>query len=131
VKTALVLFEFHQSHGTAWFDDIVLEQGGSNSGQNLLASPGFEESDPVAEKATAAGQTYENQIRSLLSNLEAARQSFDAGGQLTVLEKQAEAAVMWIHGGALAPYFARELRDLNELLEKLRLCSRIAVIGPR
>ena len=71
VKTAMVLLEFHQPQGAAWFDDVTLFSG-AGSEHNLLAAPGFEEEDVAAIQAEAISAGYEEQVRALLKSLEAA-----------------------------------------------------------
>jgi hypothetical protein len=129
VKTVLVLLEFHQPQGSAWFDDVVLTQG-NKPGQNLLACPGFEANDSVAAKASAASPAYEDQVRSILLKLEGAQQSAQISQDLPGLAKQAEALEAWVVNQGLSPCFSRELRDLDEMRGKLRLCSRIMLATP-
>lgn len=124
VKTAMVLLEFHQPQGTAWFDDIVLKQGESD--RNLIASGGFEERDPAAEQALDAGRAYDRRIDSLITSLDAARSGPWAASELAALMDEADAAAAWVRSRGLSPYFTRELRDLDDLREKLQLCSRIS-----
>ena len=124
VKTAMVLLEFHQPQGTAWFDDIVLKQGEPDG--NLIASGGFEERDPAAERALDAGQAYDRRIDSLITTLDAARSGPRAASELAALMDEADAAAAWVRNRGLSPYFTRELRDLDDLREKLQLCSKIS-----
>lgn len=84
VKTALLLLEFHQPQGAAWFDDLSLSSG-SGSAHNLLAAPGFEDEDSAAAEAQAIGAGYENQVQSLLTSLAAATTSATPAEMLPAL----------------------------------------------
>ena len=74
VKTAMVLLEFHQPQGAAWFDDLSLSSGNGTE-RNLLAAPGFEEEDSAAVQAQAISAEYEKQVQTLLESVEAAAKS--------------------------------------------------------
>ena len=50
----MVLLEFHQPQGAAWFDDLSLSSGNGPQG-NLLAASGFEEEDSAADLAQCSG----------------------------------------------------------------------------
>jgi hypothetical protein len=124
VKTAMVLLEFHQPQGAAWFDDVSLSSG-ERGDHNLLAVPGFEEQDPAAVQAQAIGAEYEKQVQSLLRSVEVAASSATPASALPALEKQADVLAASVTGKGLASYFPRELCDLNGVREKLGLCMRL------
>ena len=125
VKTAMVMIEFHQPQGKAWFDDLVLAQA-DQPGRNLLAYPGFEENDPVAGRALAAGDEYEYRAGSLLRAVGTARR--DPLKQLTALKEQVNALADWIESHGIAPHYSRELRDLDDARHKLNFMD--ALSGP-
>jgi len=122
VKTAMVLLEFHQPQGTAWFDDLSLSSG---TERNLLAAPGFEEEDSTAAEAQAISEKYEKQVQTLLNSVEAAAKSDTPAEALPALGKQVDDVAASVTGKSLAPYFPRELRDLDDAREKLVLCARL------
>jgi hypothetical protein len=124
VKTAMVLLEFHQPQGAAWFDDLSLSSG-DGTGPNLLAAPGFEEADSAAAAAQGIGAEYEHQVQTLLTSVEAAAKSATPASALPALGKQVDALVTSLTGRGLASYFPRELRDLDDAREKLGLCARL------
>ena len=124
VKTAMVLLEFHQPQGAAWFDDLSLSSGNGTE-RNLLAAPGFEEEDSAAAQAQAISAAYENQVQALLNSVEAAAKSAAPASALPALGKQVDALAASVTGKGLASYFPRELRDLDDAAEKLGLCGRL------
>jgi hypothetical protein len=124
VKTALVLLEFHQPAGAAWFDDLSLTSG-DGSDRNLLAAPGFEADDPAAVAARAMSGEYEQQARALLASVEAAANLATPAGALASLRTQLDALTASVTDRGLSPYFPRELRDLADAREKLDLCVRL------
>lgn len=124
VKTAMVLLEFHQAQGAAWFDDLSLCSG-AGSDRNLLAASGFERADPAAEKAQAFSTEYEKQVEALAKSVELAANSSAPGGVTQSLGKQVDALAACVTGQGLAPYFPRELRDLDDAKEKLKRCTQL------
>ena len=124
VKTAMVLLEFHQPQGAAWFDDLSLSSGDAAE-HNLLAAPGFEEKDSAAAAAQALSAEYEEQAQTLLKSVEAAAKSATPASALPALGRQVDALAASVTGKGLAPYFPRELRDLDDAREKLALCARL------
>ena len=124
VKTAMLLLEFHQPQGAAWFDDLSLSSGNGTE-RNLLAAPGFEEQDSAAVQAQAISEGYANQVQTLLNSVEAATKSATPAEALPTLEKQVDALAASVTGKGLASYFPRELRDLDDAREKLALCARL------
>lgn len=128
VKTALVLLEFHQPQGAAWFDDVSLCSGDGTE-PNLLAAPGFEEDDAAAVRAQARSAEYEKQVQTLLESLEAAANSPTPAKSLPALDKQSGALAASVKEAGLAAYFSRELRDLDDTREKLEQCARLLAAG--
>jgi hypothetical protein len=126
VKTAMVLLEFHQPQGAAWFDDLSLTSG-TASQRNLLAAPGFEEHDPAALQSQSISPGYEKQVQALLDSLEAAATSAAPASAIPALGKQVEALAVSVTDDGLAAYFPRELRDLDDARQKLKLCARLLV----
>ena len=124
VKTAMVLLEFHQPQGAAWFDDLSLSSGSGTDG-NLLAAPGFEEKDSAAAEAQAMSAEYETQLQTLVESVEAAAKSANPASALPALGKQVDALAALMTGKGLASCFPRELRDLDDVREKLSLCARL------
>ncbi len=124
VQTAMVLLEFHQPQGAAWFDDLSLSSG-NGTGRNLLAAPGFEEEDSAADQAQTLSAEYEEQVHSLLESVEAAAKSASPAEALPSLGKHVDALAALVTGKGLAAYFPRELRDLDDAREKLGLCTRL------
>ena len=124
VKTAMVLLEFHQPQGAAWFDDLSVSSG-SGSERNLLAAPGFEVKDPAAAEAQAISAEYEKQAQTLLESAEAAAKLATPASALQALGKQVDTLAASVTGKGLAAYFPRELRDLGDAREKLALCARL------
>jgi hypothetical protein len=127
VKTAMVLLEFHQPQGAAWFDDVSLSSGDATEG-NLLAAPGFEGEDSAAIQALALGAGYEKQVQALLESVEAAAKSATPENSLQAIRRQVDALTALVKGKELAPYFARELRDLDDAREKLGLFARLLAV---
>ncbi len=128
VKTAMVLLEFHQPEGAAWFDDVSLCRG-EGSERNLLAAAGFEEEDAAAVEARAVSGEYEKQVQSLVEAVEAAAKSDTPGDTLATLGKQVDAVAALVQDKGLAACFPRELRDLDDARQKLSLCSQLLAAG--
>ncbi|NUQ64957.1 MAG: hypothetical protein HUU20_21040 [Pirellulales bacterium] len=124
VKTAMVLLEFHQPQGAAWFDDLSLSSG-DGSERNLLAAGGFEADDSAAAEAQAISAEYERQVQAFAEAVEAAAKSAGSADALPALGKQVDTLVASVAGRGLAACFARELRDLDDAREKLELCARL------
>jgi hypothetical protein len=123
-KTAMVLLEFHQPQGAAWFDDLSLSSA-DRPERNLLAAPSFEEEDSAAVQTQAISEEYEKQMETLIESLEAAAKSATPANAIPTLGKQVDALAASVTNKELAPYFPRELRDLNDAREKLGLCARL------
>jgi hypothetical protein len=124
VKTAMILLEFHQPQGAAWFDDVSLASG-SAPDLNLLAASGFEEDDPQAVAASEISAEYEQRVQTLLTMLAAAATSSDPVPSLAALNAQTKALADWVSGQGLAAHFPRELRDLDDIRESVEICARL------
>ena len=127
VKTAMVLLEFHQPQGAAWFDDLSLSSGDS-ADRNLLAAPGFEAKDPAALQGQTMSADYEKQVQTLLESVEAAAKSANPADAIPALGKQIDALAASVTDKGLASYFPRELRDLDDLREKLALGTQLLTL---
>jgi hypothetical protein len=124
VKTVMVLLEFHQPRGAAWFDDLSLSSG-EKTDRNLLAAASFEREDSAAAEAQAISVEYEKQVQTLVESVEAAAKSANPATALPAIEKQVDSLAAWVKGKSLAAHFPRELRDLDDAREKLGLCVRL------
>lgn len=129
VKTAMLLLEFHQPQGAAWFDDLSLSSG-NGTDRNWLAAAGFEPEDSATAQAQAITEEYENQVQTLLNSLETATKSTTPAETLPALGRQVDALAASVTGKGLASYFPRELRDLDDTREKLVLCARLLAARP-
>ncbi len=120
----MVLLEFHQPKGAAWFDDLSLFSG-SGTARNLLAAPGFEEEDSAAVQTQTLSTGYEQQVQTLLASVETAAKSATPADALPALGQQVNALATVVTSKGLAAYFPRELRDLDDARKKLALCARL------
>ncbi|MBP8692164.1 MAG: hypothetical protein KBI20_07920, partial [Sedimentibacter sp.] len=129
VKTAMVLLEFHQPRGKAWFDDISLTIGKET--KNMLASAGFEKVDTFSMQAEKLSAFYEEQIQTLLSSIDTLLKSeaFQDSTILSLREKT-DALVGLVTSNGLDAYFSRELRDLDDARNKLGLCTQLLALFP-
>jgi hypothetical protein len=121
VKTAMVVFEFQQPKGAAWFDDAELTQE-SAPGKNLLAYPGFEKDEALEKKIRETGSAYEAEAKKVVAGLAAMKVSAatlaEAGKQMDRMEKVITSADM----GA---YFGYQIRDCRDAVARLRKCTEI------
>ena len=104
VKTAMVLLEFHQPQGAAWFDDVSLTSGDA-TGRNLLAAPGFEEKDAAAVQAQAMSADYEREVQNLVAAIETAEKSANPADASSKLKAEADALAASVTSKGLAAYF--------------------------
>ena len=74
IKTALVLLEFHQPQGAAWFDDITLTTGNDRK-KNLLAASSFEDKDRHADEAKKISSEYEAHVQMFINEIQTATQT--------------------------------------------------------
>lgn len=128
VKTAMLLLEFHQPQGAAWFDDLSLVSG-NGSERNLLAAPGFEEGDTTAVQARAISSEYEKQVESLLASVEAAAKSPDPAQSFPAIRKRVDSLASMVTDKGLASHFPRELRDLDDARKSLERCVVSPALG--
>jgi hypothetical protein len=121
VQTAMVLLEFHQPEGTAWFDDMFLAEA-SAPARNLLACGGFEGDD--MRRAVRSSNAYEcrmTQLRSCLARVAAA----PSAAGLDRLRRQIAATRDWVARAGLRPMLGREWRDLSDAERQADLCAAI------
>ena len=128
VKTAMVLLEFHQPEGAAWFDDLALTSGNRND-RNLLAASGFEEHDPTAVEAQAMSAEYEKEVQTLLESLEAAAKSASPAETFPALVTTINTLATLLNGKDQGAYFPRELRDLDDARKTIGLCDGLLAAG--
>lgn len=126
----MVLLEFHQPRGAAWFDDVSLTTGDAPD-RNLLAGHGFEETDPAVARAQAFEAEYEQQVRTLLESLDAAARSPTPSDALPSLGAQVAALANAVTATGVAPCLPREMRDLDDVRDRLRVCVRLLAAGAR
>jgi len=114
VKTAMVLLEFQQPSGAAWFDDVSLVEG--KDGANVLAYAGFEKFGVEGVDPEAVRKAYEAGVDGLRSRIR------KAGGQGPVtrsdvenIRKDAIAAETRLLKSGAASLFGRELRDVRNV----------------
>ena len=129
VKTVMVLLEFHQPRGSAWFDDVSLSSGDGAEG-NLLACPSFEEADAVAAKSQAISADYETQVQVLLGSVEAAAGSPTPAQAIPAIAQQADDLVTSVKDRGLASYFPRRAPRPGHAREKLQRCARLLAGRP-
>ncbi len=125
IKTAMVLLEFHQPQGTAWFDDISLVQA-IEPEKNLLSYPGFEKGDFDINKLNLLGAEYETKINSFLVLLETTLKNKGiTKSDILKLEKEIEVLEGLITDAKVEHLWQRELRDLSDIKNKLEICLRV------
>lgn len=121
IKTAMVLLEFHQPKGNAWFDDVTLVEG-SNPSENLLAYPGFEKDETVAGKMEKFNKAYMEKIESIIEKL---RNTGATESVLSGIRQEMEDIEQTIKKEGHDKYFGYELRDIEDAKIKLGLCAYI------
>jgi hypothetical protein len=128
VKSALVLLEFHQPQGAAWFDDVSLVSGESTE-MNLLAAPGFEESDEKATAAATISPTYEERVQSLVRSMENILKGEVHQENLSALSAMVGDLRRLLADKGISAYYPRENRDIQEAEEKIALCLRLLSVS--
>lgn len=123
VKTAMVLVEFHQPEGTAWFDDFSLVEK-TNPKHNLLASADFETTDISLDKAKT--QEYNQRITYLISNINKVQNHISVL-ELRKLEDEVLSIKNWLIVQDIAKIYGREMRDLIDAQHKLHICRQLLV----
>ncbi len=124
VKTAMVLLEFQQQSGTAWFDDISLVQG--KDGVNLLAYAGFEKGDAGQAKAVGVRKEYEtglNALRTLIGN--AGRRAPVTEMEINAIRKETGIIEERLLKSEAASLFGRELRDMKNVRHLADVCLNV------
>lgn len=119
-KTALVVLEFHQPEGAAWFDDISLTQG-AGAQENLLACSGFENDDLNSIQAD-----YDRKAQSLLDALNrVSNEARDMKKELLAIRKEIESVEEWIAQKGIKPLLGREVRDLADARQRIDFCAQM------
>jgi hypothetical protein len=121
VKTAMVLLEFQQPQGSAWFDDVFLSQS-TEPGKNLLAYPGFEKGDFPPAELNSLSKEYEGKINSLIELLRRIRGKTITRPGLINLEKEIDRVENWLIERKMERLWSREMRDLRDAKEKIKNC---------
>jgi len=124
VKTAMVLLEFQQPSGTAWFDDVTLVQG--KDGANALAYAGFESEGAGQVEAGPVRKEYETRLKGLRARIrKAGGQAPVTGLELEGIGREAANMEACLLGSGAAPLFGRELRDLRDIRHLAEVCRDI------
>ncbi len=118
----MVLLEFYQPEGAAWFDELSLTSGDRND-RNLIAASGFEEHDPIAVDAEGMSAVYEKEVQTLLESLEAAAKSASLVATLPALVTKINRLAALLTDRGHGAYFPRELRDLDDARKTIGLCD--------
>lgn len=121
VKTAMVLIEFHQPEGTAWFDDFSLTEK-TDPKRNLLASADFGTDDILSDQANA--QEYNRKIKCLMLNMDKVQNHINIL-ELTKLEDEISEIKNWLLTQDVAKMYGREMRDLTDAQHKLHICRQL------
>lgn len=87
--------------------------------------PCFEEEDAAVAETQALSPDYERRVQALLEAVEVAVQSTSRVEAIPTLKMRVDDLADWVTGRGLAPYFPRELRDLDGAREKQALCARL------
>lgn len=124
VKTAMVLLEFQQPSGIAWFDDIFLAQS-IEPQKNILAYPGFEKEDFNIDKLNSLSNVYETKINSFLSLLETTQKKTVTETDILTLKREIETLRLWFSDARIGHLWTREVRDQDDVKNKLDLCFKI------
>jgi len=121
VKTALVMIEFQQPKGMAWFDDAALTQEAA-PGKNLLAYPGFEKDEALEKKIRETGKVYEAEARKVIESLAGMKIS---AASLADAVKQMDRLEKIITGADMGAYFGYQVRDCRDAKARLKKCAEI------
>jgi len=125
VITAMVLLEFHQPEGTAWWDDVSLTQESAGE-RNLLACPGFEAENPEMTKGATA--EYDRRLASLIETVESMRQTAGTAA-IQSLNGKVLALEVWVAEHLMPCHMSRELRDLAEMRRILAVAEARFICG--
>ncbi|MFA7141565.1 MAG: hypothetical protein WC126_11305, partial [Proteiniphilum sp.] len=121
VKTAMVLVELHQPEGTAWFDDFSLIEK-TDPERNLLASADFGDSDVLLDKTKAP--EYDKKVTLLMSDVNEAQKQIGIE-KLEKLEEDILVLKNWLVAQGITKMYGREMRDLVDAKQKLRICRQL------
>lgn len=124
VKTAMVLLEFQQPQGRAWFDDVFLSQS-TEPEKNLLVYPGFEKEDFDTIELDSLNRDYEEKINFLMELLKSMQNKKITKTELLKLKKEIEVLEKWIADKKISQLWLREMRDLRDAKHKIELCLKL------
>jgi hypothetical protein len=124
VKTAMVLLEFQQPDGKAWFDDVFLSQS-TEPEKNLLVYPGFEKEDFDALELDSLNRDYEEKINFLMELLKSMQNKKITEMGLLKLKKEIEIMEKWITDKKISQLWSREMRDLRDAKHKIEVCLKL------
>lgn len=123
VKTAMVLVELHQPEGTAWFDDFNLVES-TNPKDNLLSSANFEYSDILLKKTYK--KEYNLKISALIEYINKTGKKVSLK-ELKRIENEVMAIQHWLTSKGIAKISGREMRDLYDACEKIRVSQELLI----
>lgn len=121
VKTAMVLFEFEQPSGVAWFDDISLVQ--ADDGINLLACSGFEKDEVINPGLTADRKDYEGRIDKLRTLIENVKAREITPESLVEIRNETASIMAYLEKTSSPALWGREKRDLEDIMHLCDVCS--------
>lgn len=124
VKTAMVLLEFQQPEGKAWFDDVFLSQV-KEPEKNLLAYPGFEKDDFDTEKLNILNNEYERKMNNLIELLRTMQNKKITKSELLNIKRKVEEIENWIKEVKIENLWSREIRDLLDTKNKIEECLNL------
>ncbi len=124
VQTALVLLEFQQPSGTAWFDDVSLIQ--DTDGANVLAYSDFVKGNASNSEVSVIRKEYAGGVKGLRDLLKKAevQASLIATDLENIRKKAVTMEARLLESGA-TPLFGRELRDLRDVRHAADVCLNI------
>jgi hypothetical protein len=117
----MVLIEFQQPKGTAWFDDAELVEESAPC-RNLLAYPGFENDQILGERIQKIGSDYAVKAGKVVESMAAIKVS--ASGITRTLE-QIDDMERIITGADMSAYFGYQVRDCRDAKARLKKCAEI------
>ena len=124
VKTAMVLLEFQQPSGKAWFDDVSLVQGKGTA--NALAYSGFERECPENAASVSVRTAYETRLSRLRGRIgEILAQASIKTSDLADIGKEATDMDACLSDSGAAPLFGRERRDLADIRHWADVCLAV------
>ncbi len=125
VKTAMVLLEFQQPQGKAWFDDISLVEL-TQPEVNLLAYPGFEKDESDSDKLNSLAEAYETKITGLIELIDRAIQNKRISGTgVEKIKNEIDAIACFFSNIKIRSLWQRETRDLEDAKNWIEMCFKI------